>query len=123
VENRRFLMTSRVESAAIVTPGRIEILDHPVQRPRTRLSRTAPSAGNKTTVDHPTSAGSHDDYANALALAAVASRERRGMLDGYSVTSPLTGSEDLPLEYRRLPHLRNRPPHHPAAVRLLPTRS
>jgi hypothetical protein len=84
-----------LETEPLFTQGRIDILDHPVQRRELVCLERRPRPGNKATVDHPASAGAHDDYANALALAAaVASRERRGMLFGYP--EPLPKPEEQP---------------------------
>jgi len=69
-----------LETEPLFTQGRIELLDHPTQRRELVGLERRPRPGNKATVDHPTSAGAHDDYASALALAAaVASRQRRAM--------------------------------------------
>ena len=51
--------------------GRIEILDHPQLIRELKTLERRPRAGGKTLVDHPR--GGHDDYANALALAAAKS--------------------------------------------------
>lgn len=78
-----------LETEPLFTQGRIEILDDPRQRRELVCLERKPRPGNKASVDHPTTVGSHDDYANALALAAaVASRDRRSMLHGYPEPAP-----------------------------------
>ncbi len=73
-----------LETEPLFTQGRIEILDHQVQRRELMNLERRPRPGNKASVDHPTSAGAHDDFANALALAtAVTVRNRRPMLEGF----------------------------------------
>ncbi len=49
--------------------GRIDILDHPQLIRELKILERRPRAGGRVVVDHPH--GGHDDYANALALAAV----------------------------------------------------
>ncbi len=89
-----------LEAEPLFTQGRIEILDHPVQRRELVRLERRPRPGNKATVDHPASAGARDDYANALALAAaVASRERPRLFEDLANRM---GREPEPsLAYRR----------------------
>lgn len=49
--------------------GRLAVLDHPQLVRELRILERRPRPGGKTLVDHPH--GSHDDYANALCLAAA----------------------------------------------------
>ncbi len=58
-----------LEVEPLFAQGQIEILDHPELIRELRMLERRPQAGGKDRVDHPR--GRHDDYANALALAAV----------------------------------------------------
>jgi len=49
--------------------GKIQILDHPELARELRLLERRPRFGGKIIVDHPR--GSHDDFANSLAIAAA----------------------------------------------------
>lgn len=49
--------------------GKTQILDHPELAREFRLLKRRPRPGGRITVDHPR--GSHDDFANSLALAAA----------------------------------------------------
>lgn len=49
--------------------GRLEVLDHPILLRELKTLERRPQAGGRVIVDHPR--GGHDDYANALALAAA----------------------------------------------------
>ena len=60
-----------LELEPLFAQGRIEILDHPQLIRELKTLERRPRAGGKTLVDHPR--GGHDDYANALALAAAKS--------------------------------------------------
>ena len=60
-----------IETLPLFSQGRIEILDHKQQARELQCLERRTRAGGKDVVDHPR--GGHDDYANALALAAVAS--------------------------------------------------
>ncbi len=60
-----------LELEPLFAQGRIEILDHPQLIRELKTLERKPRAGGKTLVDHPR--GGHDDYANALALAAAKS--------------------------------------------------
>lgn len=53
----------------LLAQGRIELLDHPQMIRELALLERRPSPGGKDVVNHPR--GGHDDYANALALAAT----------------------------------------------------
>jgi hypothetical protein len=46
--------------------GKIEILDHPELSRELRLLERRPRSGGKVIIDHPR--GSHDDFANSLAI-------------------------------------------------------
>ncbi len=58
-----------LEVEPLFAQGRIELLDHPQLLRELKLLERRPRVGGKTLVDHPH--GGHDDYANALALAAA----------------------------------------------------
>ena len=75
-----------LEVEPLFAQGRVELLDHPhLVREYKGLERR-PRPGGRTIVDHPR--GRHDDYANALALAAAEARvdpvEGCGVLIGGS---------------------------------------
>jgi hypothetical protein len=53
----------------LLAQGRIELLDHPQMVRELSMLERRPSPGGKDLVNHPR--GGHDDYANALALAAA----------------------------------------------------
>jgi hypothetical protein len=86
----------------LFSQGRIALLDHqPLARELKQLERR-PRAGGKTLVDHPAGAAYHDDYANALALAAVqAMRSRRRLPAGFwerpTITDVVPGTPAPPL--------------------------
>ena len=50
--------------------GKIEILDHPELSRELRLLERRPRSGGKVMIDHPR--GSHDDFANSLAISCAA---------------------------------------------------
>jgi hypothetical protein len=76
-----------LETEPLFAQGRIQILDDPTQRRELVCLERRPRPGNRATVDHPTSVGAHDDYANALALAAaIASKDLKKIFEGYSYT-------------------------------------
>jgi hypothetical protein len=78
-----------LEAEPLFTQGRIELLDDPTLRRELVCLEKRSQPGNKFQVDHPRSAGAHDDYANSTCLAAaVASRDRAGMLAGYPEPAP-----------------------------------
>jgi hypothetical protein len=58
-----------LEVEPLFAQGRIELVDHPVLVHQWKTLERRPRAGGKTLVGHPH--GGHDDYANALALAAA----------------------------------------------------
>jgi len=64
-----------LETEPLFTQGRIELLDHPQLARELMLLERRPRAGGRMLVDHPT--GGHDDYANALALAATLAASTR----------------------------------------------
>jgi len=64
-----------LEVEPLFAQGAIELVDHPQLVRELKLLERRPQAGGKTRVDHPQ--GSHDDYANALALAAATCRQGR----------------------------------------------
>jgi hypothetical protein len=74
-----------LETEPLFAQGRISILDDTTQRRELVCLERRPRPGNKATVDHPNSVGSHDDYANALALAAAIASKKpsRPMFAGY----------------------------------------
>ncbi len=57
-----------LELEPLFAQGRIELLDHPQLARELRNLERRPLAGGKVRVDHPR--GGHDDYANAVAIAA-----------------------------------------------------
>ena len=62
-----------LESIALFSQGRLELLDHPrLVRELQSLERRT-RAGGKDVVDH--ARGGHDDYANVTTLAALAALE------------------------------------------------
>jgi hypothetical protein len=62
-----------LECEPLFSQGAIEILDHPTLARELRNLERRPQVGGKDRVDHPH--GQHDDYANALALAAAKARQ------------------------------------------------
>jgi hypothetical protein len=61
------------ECGPLFAQGVVALLDHPQMIRELKLLERRPQAGGKVRVDHPS--GSHDDYANALAVAvAMAAR-------------------------------------------------
>jgi hypothetical protein len=74
-----------LETEPLFAQGRIAILDDPTQRRELVCLERRPRPGNKATVDHPNSVGAHDDYANALALAAAVASKKpsRPMFAGW----------------------------------------
>lgn len=58
-----------IECEPLFAQGRIELVDHPQLLRELKTLERRPRAGGKTLVDHPHRG--HDDYANALALAAA----------------------------------------------------
>jgi hypothetical protein len=62
-----------LELEPLFAQGRIEILDHPELARELRLLDRRPRPGGKMIVDHPR--GSHDDYANSLAIAVAFARK------------------------------------------------
>jgi hypothetical protein len=59
-----------VELEPLVAQGRLELLGHPTLARELTVLERRPRPGGRPLIDHPR--GGHDDYANALALAAVA---------------------------------------------------
>ena len=62
--------------------SKIHILDHPELARELRLLERRPRPGGKTIVDHPRN--SHDDYSNALAIAAAFARQAT-VVEGFPV--------------------------------------
>ncbi len=62
-----------IECLPLFSQGRLKLLDHPQQGRELQCLERRTRAGGKDIVDHPR--GGHDDYANVLALAAVAAVE------------------------------------------------
>ena len=58
-----------LEMEPLFAQGKIQILDHPELARELRLLERRPRPGGKTIIDHPR--GSHDDFANSLAIAAA----------------------------------------------------
>jgi hypothetical protein len=61
------------EIEPLFAAGLIAVLDHPTLQRELRNLERRPSQGGKDKIDHPH--GQHDDYANALALAAAKARQ------------------------------------------------
>ena len=86
-----------LEMEPLILQGRIEPLDHPqLIRELKMLERQAP-AGGRPEITHPR--GAHDDYANALALAAAKEATKRSsffLVTSFprSFTSPDRGKVD-----------------------------
>ena len=68
--------TIYIEVEPLFAQGRVELLDHPQLIRELKTLERRPRAGGKTLVDHPH--GGHDDFANALALAAAQAVRRPG---------------------------------------------
>jgi hypothetical protein len=85
-----------LEAEPLFAQGRIFLLDDPTQRRELVCLERRPRPGNKATVDHPNSAGAHDDYANALALAAALASRKPGhpMFGGWGAAPK--GEEQKP---------------------------
>jgi hypothetical protein len=62
-----------LEMEPLFAQGKIEILDHPELARELRLLERRSRSGGKVCVDHPR--GSHDDYANSLAIAAAKAKK------------------------------------------------
>jgi len=67
-----------LETEPLFAQGLIAVLDHPQLVRELKLLERRPQPGGKDRVDHPR--GQHDDYANALALAAATARQGRPVL-------------------------------------------
>lgn len=67
--------------------GRIDVIDHPTLLRELKTLERRPRAGGRVMVDHPH--GGHDDYPNALALAASGA----GSLVGATVNIEPTEEE------------------------------
>jgi hypothetical protein len=65
-----------LEVEPLFAQGRIEILDHSQLIRELKILERRPRAGGKTLVDHPS--GKHDDYSNALCLAAYKAMSKSG---------------------------------------------
>jgi hypothetical protein len=63
-----------LEVLPLFSQGRIQLLDHAVLISELQCLERRTRAGGKDVIDHPR--GGHDDYANVLALAAVAATSR-----------------------------------------------
>jgi hypothetical protein len=74
-----------LEAEPLFAQGCIALLDDLTLRRELVCLERGPRPGKKATVDHPNSAGAHDDYANALALAAAVASKKPGrpMFAGY----------------------------------------
>jgi hypothetical protein len=73
-----------LEVEPLFAQGRIELLDHPMLAREFKQLERRPRPGGRTLIDHPR--GGHDDYANALALAAVAAMRARSVSAGMVVS-------------------------------------
>lgn len=84
-----------LESEALWTQGRIEILADERQLRQLAQLEKRPGVGGRYVVDHPKGPKYHDDFANVLCLAAaIASVQapRKRMLQGYGGTAPATAA-------------------------------
>jgi len=77
-----------LEIEPLFAQGHIQVLDHPHLIRELKTLERRPRAGGKTLVDHPH--GGHDDYANALALAAAKARQGRIVPRGQAVIDGIT---------------------------------
>jgi hypothetical protein len=85
-----------VEVQPLFAQGRIDLLDSPPLIRELRCLERRARAGGKPVVDHPGVGGHHDDYATALALAAVAAmRPKRrawsGVFERPTITNVVPG--------------------------------
>jgi len=69
----------------------VELLDHPLLARELKLLERRPRVGGRTIVDHPDRSG-HDDYANALSLAAA-----------EAIARPAASGEVIGVGHRRSP--------------------
>ena len=74
-EAERDKSAAYLEAEPFFAQGRIDLVDHPKLIRELKTLERRPRAGGKVLVDHPH--GSHDDYANALALTVVAASPER----------------------------------------------
>ncbi|MBI4179170.1 hypothetical protein HY522_07100 [bacterium] len=68
--------TAYLEVEPLFAQERLDLLDHPQLARELKMLERRHRAGGRTLVDHPT--GGHDDFANALALAAALAAHSRG---------------------------------------------
>jgi hypothetical protein len=66
----------------VFAQGRIQLLDHERLARELKALERRPRPAGRTMVDHPR--GGHDDYANALALAAAEALLERPTVQGFS---------------------------------------
>jgi hypothetical protein len=102
-----------LEMVPLFAQGRIEILDHPDLQRELRLLERRPRPGGKILIDHPR--GSHDDFANSLAIAAFFAK-RATVVEGFPIAvgkvkpGPFHSTIDEPLpSYGELPPEEDRP--------------
>ncbi|MGH7393261.1 MAG: hypothetical protein ACREM3_27975 [Candidatus Rokuibacteriota bacterium] len=92
--------TAYLEAEPLFAQGQIEVLDHPQLSRELKMLERRPRAGGRTTVDHPT--GGHDDFANALCLAAAVAGQGRIAPIGGTLASlatlgaPVAGAQRVP---------------------------
>jgi hypothetical protein len=79
-----------LECEPLFSSGRIDLLDHPTMRREFSLLERRLRAGGKSAIDHPR--GSHDDYANATALAIA--HAVSGLTDGPQLYTSDAAAED-----------------------------
>jgi hypothetical protein len=89
-----------LELEPLFAQGRIDLIDHPQLGRELKCLERRPRAGGRALVDHPS--GSHDDHANAVALATVlAMRQRRPLPAGFwekpVITDLIPGAPAPPL--------------------------
>jgi hypothetical protein len=72
-----------LEVEPLILQGRIELLDHPQFIRELKMLERPARAGRRPEITHPR--GAHDDYANALALAAAKEATKRSSF--FLVTS------------------------------------
>lgn len=88
IDSVQYLDKSRayLEVEPLFAQHRIELLDHAGMVRELKLLERRPRVGGRTVVDHPT--GGHDDFANALALAAARANEGRPVPLGIAPKVP-----------------------------------
>lgn len=87
-ESERTKAEAYLEIEPLCAQGQIEVLDHAALTRELKTLERRARAGGKPLVDHPH--GGHDDYANALALAAAVALKSRGRGAPRLALGPIT---------------------------------